>query len=258
MNKDDDFSLYETHHQELSRNNKQKQEHNQFLKLIKVSKYYNSIKVIDNFNAELFPNKIFCLLGNNGAGKTTLINMISGIINPDEGDIFLNGISLVTNKSYLYKNIHLCQQEDILFDYLTVKEHLEYMYKIKGNEINKKEVEEMINGINLSEKNNSLYSFLSGGQKRKLCIALALIGNPKLVLLDEPTSGIDSIAKKELWKLLKDYKKDKIIILTSHSLDEAEYLGDRIGIINGGHFICPGTSSYLKTNYPCGFNKIKI
>ena len=95
---------------------------------------------------------------------------------------------------------------------------------------------------------------LSGGQKRKLSIALALIGNPKIVLLDEPTSGMDAIAKRELWKFLKDYKKDKIIILTTHSLDEAEYLGDKIGIIYDGHFICSGTSSYLKSKYSCGFN----
>ena len=95
---------------------------------------------------------------------------------------------------------------------------------------------------------------LSGGEKRKLSIALALIGNPKIVLLDEPTSGMDAIAKRELWKFLKDYKKDKIIILTTHSLDEAEYLGDKIGIIYDGHFICSGTSSYLKSKYSCGFN----
>ena len=241
-------------HQQLSLDNQKIKEENKFLKLVNVTKYYNNIKVIDNFNVELFPNEIFCLLGNNGAGKSTLINMISGIETPNEGDIFLNGISLITNKPYLFKNIGLCQQENIFFDYLTVKEHLKYMCQIKGNAVNNKQIETLVKKINLIEKKDSLCSTLSGGQKRKLCVALALIGESKIVLLDEPTSGMDIMSKRELWKFLKDYKKDKIIILTTHSLDEAEYLGDRIGIIYNGNFICSGTSSYLKSKYPCGFN----
>ena len=250
-NKEFSYIMY---HQEISNKNKEKKEKNEFLKIINISKRYNSLKAVDNFSVDLFPNEIFCLLGNNGAGKTTLINMISGIIEPTEGDILLNDISLITNKTYLYQNIGLCQQEDIYFDYLTVKEHLEYMYKIKGKKINRDEIEELMKKINLIEKYNSLCCTLSGGQKRKLSIALALIGNSKIVLLDEPTSGMDAFAKRELWKFLKDYKKDKIIILTTHSLDEAEYLGDKLGIIYDGHFICSGTSSYLKSKYSCGFN----
>ena len=96
--------------------------------------------------------------------------------------------------------------------------------------------------------------FLSDGQKRKLSIALALIGNSKIVLLDEPTSGLDVFSRRKLWDFLKGYKKDKIIILTTHSLEEAEYLGDRIGIMTNGSYICSGTSSFLKSKYPCGFN----
>ena len=112
----------------------------------------------------------------------------------------------------------------------------------------------MINKIDLKGKKDSICKTLSGGEKRKLCIALALVGNSQLVLLDEPTSGMDVMAKRALWDFLKEYKKEKIIILTTHSLDEAEYLGDRIGIMSSGDFICSGTSSYLKSEYPCGFN----
>ena len=180
--------------------------------------------------------------------------MISGIFDPDFGDIMLNGESLVTNKNYLYQNIGLCQQEDIFFDYLTVEEHLEYMCKIKGSKINKQEIEELINKIELAPKKNSLCKTLSGGQKRKLCIALALIGDSKIILLDEPTSGMDVMARRSLWEFLKNYKKEKILLLTTHFLDEAEYLGDRIGIMSDGHFLCSGTSSFLKSKYPCGFN----
>ena len=245
---------FEIHHQELSQINKQKKEQNQCLKLENVLKRFGDLKAVDNFNAEFFPNEIFCLLGHNGAGKTTTINMISGIIDPDKGDILLNGKSLVTNKDYLYKNIGLCQQEDIFFDYLTVQEHLEYMCRIKGSKINNTEINELIAKIDLAPKKDALCSTLSGGQKRKLCIALALIGGSKIVLLDEPTSGMDVMARRALWEFLKNYKQDKIMLLTTHFLDEAEYLGDRIGIMSDGLFLCSGTSSFLKSKYPCGFN----
>ena len=245
---------FETHHQELSQINQQKKEQNQCLKLVNVSKNFDDLKAVDNFNGELFSNEIFCLLGHNGAGKSTTINMISGILDPDHGDILLDGISLVTNKNYLYENIGLCQQEDIFFDYLTVEEHLEYMCRIKGSKINKQEIDDLINQIELAPKRKSLCKTLSGGQKRKLCIALALIGGSKIILLDEPTSGMDVMARRALWEFLKNYKKEKILLLTTHFLDEAEYLGDRIGIMSDGHFLCSGTSSFLKSKYPCGFN----
>ena len=245
---------YEKHFQELSEINRQKSEQNQCLKLVNVSKSFDDLKAVNCFNGELFSNEIFCLLGHNGAGKTTTINMISGIYDPDEGDILLDGRSLVTDKKYLYENIGLCQQEDIFFDYLTVEEHLEYMCKIKGSQVNRQEIDELITKIDLLPKKKALCSTLSGGQKRKLCIALALIGNSRIILLDEPTSGMDVMARRSLWEFLKNYKKEKIILLTTHFLDEAEYLGDRIGIMTDGQYICCGSSSYLKSKYPCGFN----
>ena len=251
---DEDQPLFEKHFQELSEINKQKLEQNQCLKLVNVSKNFDDVKAVKCFNGELFSNEIFCLLGHNGAGKTTTINMISGIFNPDEGDIYLNGRSLVTDKKYLYQNIGLCQQEDIFFDYLTVEEHLAYMSQIKGSQVNYQEIEELITKIELLPKKKALCSTLSGGQKRKLCIALALIGNSRIILLDEPTSGMDVMARRSLWEFLKNYKKDKIILLTTHFLDEAEYLGDRIGIMTDGEYICCGSSSFLKSKYPCGFN----
>ena len=244
---------YESYHQELSPVNQEKKDKNNCLKISNVSKNFDDLKAVNNFNGDLFSDEIFCLLGHNGAGKTTLINMISGIFDPDHGDILLNNKSVVTNKNYLYNNIGLCQQENIFFDYLTVKEHLEYMCKIKGSQVNSLEIQNLINQIDLSQKADSLCSTLSGGQKRKLCIALALIGNSKIILLDEPTSGMDVMARRQLWEFLKNYKKDKIILLTTHFLDEAEYLGDRIGIMSDGHFLCSGTSSFLKSKYPCGF-----
>ena len=251
---DDEFFPMNLNHQELSKINKLKKNQNKYLKFQNISKNFKTLQAVNNFNAELFPDEIFCLLGNNGAGKTTLINMISGFMKPTNGNIYFNNRSLITDKTFIYGNIGLCEQEDIFFGHLTVEEHLEYIYQIKKNIINRIEINNLISRIHLNEKKDSLCSTLSGGQKRKLCIALALIGSPKVILLDEPTSGMDIPSKIELWNFLKDYKKDKIILYTTHSLDEAEYLGDRIGILYDGKFICSGTSSYLKTKYSCGFS----
>ena len=253
-NDNDNIIQFERNFQELSPVNQQRSQLNDCLRIVNVTKKFDSLKAVKNFNGELFGNEIFCLLGHNGAGKTTLVNMISGIYDPSQGDIFYKGKSIVTDKNYLFRNIGVCQQEDIFFDYLTVSEHLRYMCEIKGGDININEITDLMIRIGLAEKSNAICSGLSGGQKRKLCTSLALIGNSKIILLDEPTSGMDPIAKKSLWNFLKGYQENKIILLTTHSLDEAEYLGDRIGIMTDGSFICCGTSSYLKSKYPCGFN----
>jgi ATP-binding cassette subfamily A (ABC1) protein 3 len=242
------------YHEELNEKNKSLKNENTYLNIRNVTRKYDDLIAVNNFNGELFKNEIFCLLGHNGAGKTTLIKMISGAEDPDSGDIFLNNISVVTNKKYLFQNIGLCQQDDIFFEYLTVFEHLKYMMEIKGIKSDIQQINTLITKIGLVQKKDAICKTLSGGEKRKLCVALALIGNSELVLLDEPTSGMDIISKRALWDFLKEFKSDKIIILTTHSLDEAEYLGDRIGIMTNGRYICSGTSSFLKSKYPCGFN----
>ena len=186
------------YHEGLNQINLDLKNRNECLNIKNITKIYGDLKAVNNFNGELFKNEIFCLLGHNGAGKTTLIKMISGTEEPDNGDIFLNNISIITNKSYLYQNIGLCQQDDILFDYLTVQEHFKYMMEIKGSKSDEQQINIFINGIDLVTKKDTMCKNLSGGEKRKLCIAIALIGNSKLVLLDEPTSGMDVIAKRKL------------------------------------------------------------
>ena len=253
-NENNNLIEYETHHQNLSIIEQQKKNENNCLKIIGITKKFGQLKAVNNFNGELFTNEIFCLLGHNGAGKTTLVNIISGLMDPEEGDILLNGVSLITNKDIVYKNIGLCQQENILFEFLTVNEHLQFIYDIKGIQRNFIEIQELILSLDLSDVQFRLCRDLSGGQKRKVCIALALLSGGKIILLDEPTSGMDVIAKKKLWEFLKNYQKDKILLVTTHSLEEAEYIGTRIGIMSNGHFICSGTSTYLKSMYPCGIN----
>lgn len=209
---------------------------------------------VNELSTELFKDQIFVLLGHNGAGKSTLINVIAGVLHPDHGNVMLNNENLITNKDYLYKIIGLASQEDIFYDELTVLENLVLMSGIKGVTDNMPEINKLIVDIELAEKSNSLAQDLSGGQKRKLCLALALIGKSKFIMLDEPTSGMDITAKRQMWDFLKAHKKDKIILLTTHSLEEAEFLADRIGIVKDGKLICCGSSSFLKEKYSCGFN----
>ena len=242
---ENNISIY---HQELTNTTSKN-----FLNISNITKIFNNnFTAVDDVSIELYDG-IFALLGHNGAGKTTLINIISLILPANNGKIFLNKKNIFSDKKYLYNNIGLCNQEDIFFEYLTVNEHLKLVSEIKRN-VNISEINDLLIRLDLLDKKNSLCSTLSGGQKRKLCIAMALCGNSKLILLDEPTSGMDIISKRKLWKFLKEYKNDKIILLTTHSLEEAEILGDRIGIMLDGKLICSGTSSYLKNKYPCGIN----
>jgi len=224
------------------------------MRIKNISKYYDEFQAVDDFSCDLFKGQIFVLLGQNGAGKTTLIKIIAGLEDCQNGDILYKNNSLIINKKFLYRNLGLCSQEDIFFDELTVKENLEIMTEIKGAQKDADEIKDLLIKIDLYYKKDELAKNLSGGQKRKLCIAIALIGNSKIILLDEPTSGMDVTAKRGLWEFLKNYKENKIIIITTHSLDEAEFLADRIGIMSEGQLICTGTSSYLKNQFSCGFN----
>ena len=241
-------------HEELSEKNLLLKQGNDYLKIENISKNYGNLKAVKQFSGVFFKNEIFVLLGPNGAGKTTLIKMITDAEIPNEGDIFLNGKSILKDKKYLHKNISVCYHENLFFDYLTVEEHLKFIMEIKKEKINQEQINNLIESIGLTEKKKAICKSLSGGQKKKLCIALSLIGNSQIVILDEPTSELDVVARRNLWKFLKNYKKDKIIIVTTHSLEEAEYLGDRIGIMNNGNFICSGSSSFLKQKYETGFN----
>lgn len=245
---------YEVHHQELSLINQQKKNEGKSLKISGVTKKFGDLKAVNNFSCEFFSNEIFCLLGHNGAGKSTLVNMISGLLAPEKGDISLDGVSILNNRDFLYRNIAICQQQNIFFDYLTVQEHLQYMYEIKGSLKNFNEIQYLIMNLDFSGKEDDICGTLSEGQKRKLCIALALLSGSRIIILDEPTTGLDVFSKKKLWEFLKNYQKDKILLITTHSLSEAEYLANRIGIMSEGHLICSGTSSYLKSNYAGGFN----
>ena len=231
------------------------------LQLDNVNKKYGDFQAVKNFSCKLFPGQIFVLLGANGAGKTTLLKLISHFENIDidptgkKSDIVFNNHSLIQDLDYLYNNIGYCPQSDIYFNDLTVEEHLDLMIQLKKlNRSPFDEKEKILFHLGLKKMRNDLAQNLAEGNRRRLSLALGLIGSSKLILLDEPTSGMDFASKKRIWKYLKNIKRDKVIILTTHSLEEAEYLADVIGIMAEGELICCGSPSYLKKKYQCGYN----
>lgn len=237
---------------------KSQKENNETLQIIDlcVSRVTNDIEFkIKNFNLELFKNEIYILVGENGSGKSTLIKALSQEIYSDSGQVLIDNKNILLDRSHLYKIMGLNCQENILFDHMTVLEHIVMIDNLKSDTaMSKQEINDLINILGIAEFKNSYANELSEGVKRKLCVAIAMVGNSKVVLLDEPTSGVDIFSRRELWNFLLKYKNDRIIIISTHSLEEAEYLGDRIGIIKDGKLICSGSPAYLKEVYSIGLN----
>ena len=232
------------------RNEKTNIEINNLVKRFKTGKV-----AVDNLNIEMFSNQIFALLGHNGAGKTTTISMISGFLNKTSGSIKIFGNDSIKDKQNIEDLIGICPQTNPIFDYMTVKEHLllySKIKKVKGDP--EEEIETILHDIDFYHKRDYIAKNLSGGQKRKLCVALAFLGGSKIILLDEPTSGMDTYARRLLWEMIKKYKENRLIILTTHNMDEADYLGDRIGIMSEGKMVTCGSSLYLKNKFGVGYD----
>ncbi|KAL1813550.1 hypothetical protein ACET3Z_023615 [Daucus carota] len=222
-------------------------------------KVYSSNKgechAVNSLHLTLYENQILALLGHNGAGKSTTISMIVGLLSPTSGDAVVLGKNILTDMDEIRKNLGVCPQYDILFPELTVKEHLELFANIKGVKADLLDnvVCEMVDEVGLADKLNIVVRALSGGMKRKLSLAIALIGDSKIIVLDEPTSGMDPYSMRMTWQLIKRIKKGRIILLTTHSMDEADVLGDRIAIMANGSLRCCGSSLFLKHQYGVGY-----
>ncbi|KAL2535052.1 ABC transporter A family member 1 [Abeliophyllum distichum] len=210
---------------------------------------------VNSLQLTLYENQILALLGHNGAGKSTTISMLVGLLPPTSGDALVFGKNISTDMDEIRKSLGVCPQYDILFPELTVKEHLEIFANIKGvnQDYLENVVTEMAEEVGLADKVNTVVKALSGGMKRKLSLGIALIGNSKVVILDEPTSGMDPYSMRLTWQLIKKIKKGRIILLTTHSMDEAEVLGDRIAIMANGSLKCCGSSLFLKHQYGVGY-----
>ncbi|XP_038980603.1 ABC transporter A family member 1 [Phoenix dactylifera] len=210
---------------------------------------------VNSLQLTLFENQILALLGHNGAGKSTTISMLVGLLPPTFGDALVFGKNIRTDMDEIRKTLGVCPQNDILFPELTVKEHMEIFAILKGVEEDclDRKVKNMIDEVGLADKVNTTVGALSGGMKRKLSLGIALIGNSKVIILDEPTSGMDPYSMRSTWQLIKKIKKGRIILLTTHSMDEADVLGDRIAIMANGQLRCCGSSLYLKHKYGVGY-----
>ncbi|GER49992.1 ABC transporter A family member 2, partial [Striga asiatica] len=205
-----------------------------------------------------FPkDQLFCLLGPNGAGKTTTINCLTGITPVTGGDALVYGYSIrsSTVMSSIRRMIGVCPQFDILWDALSGQEHLYLFASIKGlNPASIKSVaQKLLAEVKLSDEAKVRSCSYSGGMKRRLSVAIALIGEPKLLILDEPTTGMDPITRRHVWDVIENAKKGRAIILTTHSMEEADILSDRIGIMAKGRLRCIGTSIRLKSRFGTGF-----
>ncbi|ORY65682.1 hypothetical protein LY90DRAFT_223782 [Neocallimastix californiae] len=198
---------------------------------------------------------VFGLLGPNGAGKTTLIHSLIGVYTPTNGYARLAGYNIQTDMDQVYKRIGICPQHDILWNDLTVLEHLLFYARLKGipKDQEYEAVQESMESVGLKDFRDNLVHGLSGGERRRLSIAIALVGNPKLVFLDEPTTGLDPDVRRLIWSILDEVSHDRTIILTTHSMEEAEVLCHRIGIMSHGTLRCCAALLRLKELYGSGF-----
>ena len=210
-----------------------------------LTKKFKDKLAVDQIDLKINEGELFALLGTNGAGKTTTIKMISTLILPTSGEIKVLGLDIKKDAQKIKEIINVSPQETAVAANLTVKENLEFMaavYKIKNKEM---KIEELIKIFKLDEVLNRKTKVLSGGWQRKLSIALSLINEPKILFLDEPTLGLDVIARRELWNVIGKLKGKITIILTTHYMEEAEKLSDRIGIMNKGKLVLVGTKDEL-------------
>lgn len=203
------------------------------IRVMNLRKVYANKKVaVHGLTMNMFEDQITVLLGHNGAGKTTTMSVLTGMLQPSSGTAMINGYDIRTNMDKARGSIGLCPQHNILFDDLTVREHIEFYSRLKG--LRDAEVqEEVIKYVKLLElepKIDAMSSTLSGGMKRKLSVGVALCGGSKVVLCDEPSSGMDPAARRALWDLLQLEKKGRTILLSTHFMDEADILGDRIAM----------------------------
>ena len=218
------------------------------IKTEKLTKKYKDLVAVDNLDLTVEKGELFSLLGVNGAGKTTTIKMLCCLSTPSSGDAFLNGKSIISQASEVKKFIAVSPQETAVAPNLSVVENLELMCGVYGfsKAKQKEKIEELTILLDLGEISNKKAGKLSGGWQRRLSIAMALISEPQILFLDEPTLGLDVLARADLWEIISALKGKVTIILTTHYMEEAEALSDRIGIMKNGKLIVVDTAENIK------------
>jgi ABC-2 type transport system ATP-binding protein len=206
-------------------------------------KSYADVRAVDGLDLDVAPGECFGLLGPNGAGKTTTIEICEGLLAPDEGQVELLGLRWDTNEHELRERLGIQLQETQLADKLTV---LETVRLFRSFYARGRPVDDVIDLVQLVEKRDARVGKLSGGQKQRLALACAIVGDPDLLFLDEPTTGLDPQSRRQLWELITDFKAlGRTILLTTHYMDEAEILCDRVAIVDHGRVIALGTPREL-------------
>ncbi|KZC11898.1 ATP-binding cassette sub-family A member 5 [Dufourea novaeangliae] len=216
------------------------------------------IKAVNGINLTIYEGQITAILGHNGAGKTSLFNILTGLTAPTAGTALIFGYDIrdSTDMQVIRSMTGVCPQHDILFDLLTPREHLEFFAAVRGipRATIDHEVKKTLKDIDLSEKADTFAKYLSGGQKRKLSVGIAIIGDPKIIILDEPTAGVDPYSRRQMWSFLQSRRHGKVILLTTHFMDEADILADRKAVISKGKLRCCGSSLFLKNKFGIGYH----
>ncbi|KAM8733143.1 phospholipid-transporting ATPase ABCA1b isoform 2-T2 [Acanthopagrus schlegelii] len=222
--------------------------------LVKVYRHGKKL-AIDGLTLGFYEGQITSFLGHNGAGKTTTMSILTGLFPPTSGTAYILGKDIRSELSAIRQSLGVCPQHNVLFSMLTVEEHIWFYGRLKGlsEEQVKGEIQQILKDTGLPHKRHSRTSTLSGGMQRKLSVALAFVGGSKVVILDEPTAGVDPYARRGIWDLLLKYRQGRTIILSTHHMDEADILGDRIAIISHGKLCCVGSSLYLKNQLGTGY-----
>ena len=217
----------------------------------KLTKSYKDLVAVDELDLVIEEGELFSLLGVNGAGKTTLVKMLSTLARPTSGEATVFGYTLGRDDAKIKEIVDISMQETAVARKLTVRENIELFARLSGQTKEETEAtaEKIYADFGLGKVKNKKAAELSGGWQRKLSIALALVTRPKLLFLDEPTLGLDVIARRELWRVIEDLKGKMTVVLTTHYMEEAEALSDRIGIMKDGKLLFVGTKEdlYAKT-----------
>ena len=218
------------------------------IKTTGLTKKYKEITAVDDLNLEIRNGELFSLLGVNGAGKTTTIKMLSTLTLPTKGDAVVSGESIISSPNLVKERIGVSPQETAVAPSLSVKENLNLMCDVHGlkKDKAKEKIEELSKALDLESVMNRKAGKLSGGWQRRLSIAMALVSEPKVLFLDEPTLGLDVIARSELWDLIESLKGKTTIVLTTHYMEEAEALSDRLGVMKNGRLLFTGTVKEMK------------
>lgn len=222
------------------------------IQVVKLYKSFKDVKAVRGIDLSIARGEFVALLGPNGAGKTTLVEMIEGVQTPDSGDILINGLGWRGNEDHLHNIIGISLQETNFIDKLSVMETLELFASFY--KLDHERCEKILDMINLKTKSKAYVEHLSGGQRQRLALGIALLNKPEILLLDEPTTGLDPTARREIWNILMDLKKNfgTTMILTSHYMEEASYLCDRIIIMDNGEVLARGTLDELLLDHKAG------